>query len=78
MPRRPRPVPEVVAQLEQWLALARTGQIAELYVLAKPAGGEWDEEFWVVDLDDLSFELRGAAIRVGAQSVRSGDGHAAT
>lgn len=77
MPRRPRPVPEVVAQLEQWLALAKSGQITELYMLAK-AGGEWNEEFWVFDLEDLSFELRGAAIRVGAQSARSGDGHAAT
>jgi hypothetical protein len=78
MPRRPRPVPEVVAQLEEWLARAKSGQIAELYVLAKPAGGEWDEEFWIVDLDDLVFELRGAAIRVGKQSEREGCGDAAT
>jgi hypothetical protein len=60
----PRPVPEVVAVLEAWLAEARSGEVRSVFVLGQGTDGEWDEGFTVKDSDDLILELRTARFRV--------------
>lgn len=67
MPRRPRPERDVVALLEHWLARARIGDLAEVYLMGREKHGEWIEAYHTNDLDDMAFELRSASLRARAE-----------
>lgn len=53
----PRPEPEVIALLEQWLAEARAGRVTDVFLLARDDGGEYTSDYWTGDLPDLLYEL---------------------
>lgn len=60
----PRPVPEVVAVLEDALAAARRGEIVALAYAGLDPAGEWIEDWCAADLGALTFALRGTVIRM--------------
>lgn len=60
----PRPVPEVVALLESWLADARAGLLTDVAVVGRYWNGEYDEETATSDLADLVLEVRSSVIRM--------------
>ncbi len=60
----PRPVPEVVAVLEEMLAEARRGGIVAVAVTALDPDGEWDEDWYGRDMAMLACAVRSTLIRM--------------
>lgn len=64
MARRPPVNREVVGLVEEWLAMARAGELQAVALVGRLPDGEYLEAWVAADVGDLACELRGTAIRV--------------
>lgn len=69
----PRPVPEVVAVLEEMLAEAKRGGIVALAVVGLDPDGEWLEDWHARDMAALIFAMRSTVIRMRLPPVAEPD-----